>query len=244
MAGNKDNMRQAMRELLGKMASGAEPKPEVSAPVKPEETPWTPPAEPLARQVEEMFPEYGVYGGANASSASNSFKEFKDFKDFKGYTSERRDFGDAPATVISEGTFINGDIRSDGNVEIRGKLKGNLETAGNVRVSGKMIGDIRGESVTLISCAIQGNIVAGSTVSIDAGTLLVGDVLTGSLTTDGKVKGNIQATKSVVFQSNAVLAGNVTASVLSMAEGAKIQGVARVAQDKEVNSLFDENLEL
>lgn len=240
MAGNKDNMRQAMRELLGKMASGTEPKPNESAPVKPVEPQWTSPAENLSHEADDSFSEYDAYDG----SSSKDFKEFNDFKGFKDYRSDYSGYGEPAGTVISEGTFISGDIRSDGNVEIRGKLKGNLETAGSVRVSGKMIGDIRGESVTLVSCAIQGNIVASGSVNIDSGSLLVGDILTGSLHTDGKVKGNIQASKSVVFQSNAVLAGNVTASVLSMAEGAKIQGVARVAQDKEVNALFDENLEL
>lgn len=152
--------------------------------------------------------------------------------------------GRSGGTVIAAGTSIFGDIRAEGEVEFQGKLKGNLEAAGNVIVTGKVLGDVIGDAVELIGCAIQGNVIAASMLQVDAATVIVGDVTAQSLVTDGKIKGNLTVARSATFQQNAVLAGNVTAALVSMSEGAKIQGAVRITQDNETSALFGEGLEI
>lgn len=254
MAGNKENMKQAMKELLGLVGIG-----------------------PEADKEPAQEPEAGTETGHEEIVQEVTETVGKDFGTGEGQREERggffrrreeepvRDYGGAPAfdalrdleppkpaqegsspnlTVISEGTSLFGDIRSEGDVEVRGKLKGNLEATGRVRVTGKVLGDVKGDSVVLIGCAIQGNITAAASVKMDKDTIVVGDIVAGDLVTDGKVKGSVQVERSAAFQSSAVLAGNVTASLVSMCEGAKVQGTVRISEDSETNALFGENLDI
>jgi len=60
----------------------------------------------------------------------------------------------------------------------------------------------------------------------------------------GKVKGNLQIARSASFLPKAVLAGNVSAGMISICQGAQIQGAMRIAEDPETNSLFGDGLEI
>lgn len=142
------------------------------------------------------------------------------------------------ATVIAAGATFFGDIRAEGDVEVLGKVKGNLEATGNVRVLGKVLGDVKGEAVVLEGCTVQGNVTSTSYVSLDAGAMVVGDVLATDFQSDGKVKGNLQIARAATFSSCALLAGNVIAATIMMSQGAKIQGAVRIAEDPETNALF------
>ena len=144
------------------------------------------------------------------------------------------------ATVIAAGATFFGDIRAEGDVEVLGKVKGNLEATGNIRVIGKVLGDVKGEAVVLEGCTVQGNITSTSYVTLDAGAMVVGDVLATDFDSDGKVKGNLQIARAATFSSCALLAGNVIAATIMMAQGAKVQGAVRIAEDPEANALFGE----
>ena len=144
------------------------------------------------------------------------------------------------ATVIAAGATFFGDIRAEGDVEVLGKVKGNLEATGNIRVVGKVLGDVKGEAVVLEGCTVQGNITSTSYVTLDAGAMVVGDVLATDFESDGKVKGNLQIARAATFSSCALLAGNVIAATIMMAQGAKVQGAVRIAEDPEANALFGE----
>lgn len=144
------------------------------------------------------------------------------------------------ATVIAAGATFFGDIRAEGDVEVLGKVKGNLEATGNIRVVGKVLGDVKGEAVVLEGCTVQGNITSTSFVTLDVGAMVVGDVLATDFESDGKVKGNLQIARGATFSSCALLAGNVIAATIMMAQGAKVQGAVRIAEDPEANALFGE----
>ena len=144
------------------------------------------------------------------------------------------------ATVIAAGATFFGDIRAEGDVEVLGKLKGSLEATGNVRIIGKVLGDVKGDGVLLEGCVVQGNITSTSTVALDEGAMVVGDVLATDIDSKGKIKGNLQVARAATLSSTALLAGNVVAATIMMAQGAKVQGAVRIAVDPETNSLFGE----
>ncbi len=123
-------------------------------------------------------------------------------------------------------------------MEVLGKLKGNLEATGNVRVVGKVLGDVKGEAVVLAGCSVQGNITSTSFVSVDEGSMVVGDVLATDFESSGRVKGNLQIARAATFATTALLAGNVIAGTIVMNQGARVQGAVRIAEDPETNSLF------
>lgn len=312
MGGNKDNMRQAMKELLGLVGFGPEdageevkaveqkpePKPVVQErprvqeqpviqekpkvqekPVAQEPVPERPvapqpkierepvverrepvrqaPPEPkktpevemeetrqkVASTVERSFFSFGkpkakepTYEAPYTPPVSDRFPR----EEFSAVGEEpiRPPFIRPGATVIAAGATFFGDIRAEGDVEVLGKVKGNLEATGNIRVLGKVLGDVKGEAVVLEGCTVQGNITSTSYVSLDAGTMVVGDVLATDFECDGKVKGNIQIARGATFSSCALLAGNVIAATIMMSQGAKVQGSVRIAEDPETNALF------
>lgn len=299
MGGNKDNMRQAMKELLGLVGFGPE---ETEAKEKPAEVPEQPvvrekvtaapeqpktqtppaPAKPVAERpvqqprierepaverkepvrptaaevemeetrqkvastVERSFFSFGK-PKAKEPSVEDSFASVKEDSFFTRDVVEtpaddtvRPPFIRPGATVIAAGATFFGDIRAEGDVEVLGKVKGNLEATGNVRVLGKVLGDVKGEAVVLEGCTVQGNVTSTSYVSLDAGAMVVGDVLATDFQSDGKVKGNLQIARAATFSSCALLAGNVIAATIMMSQGAKIQGAVRIAEDPETNALF------
>lgn len=320
MGGNKDNMRQAMKELLGLVGFGPEegeetkaverkpePKPTVQAQPKAPERPAAPerpkveqpvmqekpkaperpvvqqpkierepaverkepvrPAAPVYRAPEPKTPEVELEETRQkvASTVERSFFPFGKPKakepvyEEKPYTPPvmerapvedfstpmeeepiRPPFIRPGATVIAAGATFFGDIRAEGDVEVLGKVKGNLEATGNIRVVGKVLGDVKGEAVVLEGCTVQGNITSTSYVTLDAGAMVVGDVLATDFDSDGKVKGNLQIARAATFSSCALLAGNVIAATIMMAQGAKVQGAVRIAEDPEANALFGE----
>lgn len=236
---NKENMRQAMKELLGLVGIGDQEAGEKEIDLKEQQ-------QEVAESVEKVFGP----GAQEEKRFSGGFIRREEPAPAYGAASETAPEPEdtrpirVSGTVIAAGTSIFGDIRAEGDVEIQGKLKGNLEAAGNVRITGKVLGDVKGDSIELVACAVQGNITAASRLCIDQGSIVVGDLIAADLVTDGKVKGSVQVTNSANFMRNAVLAGNVSACLVAMAEGAMIQGTVRIAQDGETNALFGDNLDI
>lgn len=242
MAGGRENMKQAMRELLGLVGIGPEgdkdkdlEKETVAAVEQPSQE------QEVSETVDRKF-----FGGGTVRQPEEKSLFGDEFRMEPEFTvPDTPNLAPAPnGTIIAAGTSIFGDIRSEGVVEIHGKLKGDLEATGDVRITGKVLGDVKGDTVVLTGCAVQGNVTAASSLRIDTGTIVVGDIIAMDLLTDGKVKGNVQVEKSAAFQKNAVLAGNVIAALVSMCEGAKVQGTVRISEDTETNSLFGENLDI
>lgn len=131
-------------------------------------------------------------------------------------------------TVISEGTFIDGTIRTEGSIECSGTVKGDIIAKGTVSIAGEHTGNIQGGQITFSHASIEGNVSAQGEVSVDNATKIVGDIKTGSMILDGKVTGSIFAEDLVVFQKDAVLSGNVQAARISMLEGARISGEVKM----------------
>ena len=280
MGGNKENMRQAMKELLGLVGFGPEegteakapqapveearpaaetvtrtvtmeqpkveptPEPKIEKPVAAEPTDMEETRKKVAATVEHSFFSFGkekakveepVFGEVKVEAVPEEKPYF--------ITQEepvRPPFIRPGATVIAAGATFFGDIRAEGDVEVLGKLKGNLEATGNIRVVGKVLGDVKGESIVLEGCTVQGNITSTSSVSLDEGAMVIGDVLATDIETNGKVKGNLQIARAAKLSSSALLAGNVIAATIMMAQGARVQGAVRISEDPETNSLFGE----
>ncbi len=141
-------------------------------------------------------------------------------------------------TRISKGTSIVGEIRSEGDIELFGDVQGNVETKGNMKIYGKVLGDLKGSSIELVASNMQGNIVSTAAVKIDDKSKVIGNVKADSLMFDGKLKGDIDVQKTVSFLKNALLIGNISAEVVSVESGAKIQGEMKISKSLSENA-FD-----
>jgi cytoskeletal protein CcmA (bactofilin family) len=84
--------------------------------------------------------------------------------------------------LISNGTDITGDIKSNGDIRIDGSLKGNLNTKGKVVIG--PTGRINGEIVcknSEVSGIIEGKIMVGQLLNLKASSKILGDIVTAKL---------------------------------------------------------------
>ena len=84
--------------------------------------------------------------------------------------------------LISNGTDITGDIKSNGDIRIDGSLIGNLNTKGKVVIG--LTGKVRGEVIcknSEISGLIEGKITVSQLLILKATSKIIGDIATSKL---------------------------------------------------------------
>lgn len=84
--------------------------------------------------------------------------------------------------LISNGTDITGDIKSNGDIRIDGTLTGNLSTKGKVVIG--PTGRVNGEVIcknSEVSGIIEGKIVVGQLLNLKVSSKIMGDIVTAKL---------------------------------------------------------------
>jgi cytoskeletal protein CcmA (bactofilin family) len=177
---------------------------------------------------EEEAPAYGepVFAPAQARAAEPA----RDYEsgDFSVLGPQK------DTSVIARGATVIGRIRTDGHMEIMGRVDGSIDADGDVAIQGQVIGKVKGNYLGLDSCRVKGNLSGASGVVVNTDSIVVGDVMTESILLDGKLKGNINANHTVAFKNNAYVIGDVQAGQLSVEAGAVLNGmVTTVGHDDD-----------
>jgi cytoskeletal protein CcmA (bactofilin family) len=81
--------------------------------------------------------------------------------------------------LLSNGTDITGDIKSNGDIRIDGTLKGNLNTKGKVVIgpTGKVCGEVICKN-SEVSGIVEGKITVGQLLNLKASSKILGDIVT------------------------------------------------------------------
>lgn len=103
----------------------------------------------------------------------------------------------APPSILSAGLTVNGDLTSDGEVQI--------------------------------DCLVNGDVTAGR-LAIGENARVVGEVVAEHVLIRGEVIGRIRA-KSVELDKTAKVRGDIWHELLSIAAGAKIEGLCKFAEN-------------
>ena len=213
-AGNSQDRR--FTHMMKRIWNGPE-EAEEGTQMKPERT-----NEPAAGQsnYNQRNESYGQNGARPAQPEFSGRGEFR-----------APDYGEdtKSTTVISQGTVIVGDIKSDSDIEMLGTVTGSISTSGSVKINGKQKGDVQGASVTLSSCTVRGNLSAAEDVTVDSDSVIVGDIKCGNLTFDGKLKGNVHVMGNVNCQGNSIIIGDIASTTITVDSGAKLQGKVQVS---------------
>jgi cytoskeletal protein CcmA (bactofilin family) len=87
--------------------------------------------------------------------------------------------------LISNGTDITGDIKSNGDIRIDGTLKGNLNTKGKVVIgpTGKVSGEVVCKN-SEVSGIVEGKITVGQLLNLKASSKILGDIATSKLSVE------------------------------------------------------------
>ena len=134
---------------------------------------------------------------------------------------------DESLTIIGVTTGLIGNLSVDGNLEIRGKIKGDLDVVKNITLNG---GDIEGN----ISCEnlknnpgaskIIGDINAKNDIYLNETNVMKGNIVAKNANIAGHLEGNIDCNNAVVISKTATIDGNITAATFQVESGAQING--------------------
>ena len=98
-----------------------------------------------------------------------------------------------------------------------------LEIHGDVKVSGSL----------LIYGKVFGNIQSNGTIQTANGSVVNGNISAKDASISGKVDGDLDVEKKVTLGDTSYLTGNLKASILTIEEGAKFDGVCSMAKNSQ-----------
>ena len=143
-------------------------------------------------------------------------------------------------SVITEGTIINGDIISNGSLDVRGQIDGNVSCNGKLTVTGVVNGNSNTSEFFADAAQIEGEVVSSGTVKIGLGSVIIGNVTSSSAVIAGAIKGDIDVQGPVVVDTSALVMGNIKSRSVQINNGAVIEGFcSQCYSDVDVQSLFD-----
>ena len=142
---------------------------------------------------------------------------------------------------ITAGMVINGDITSQGSLELVGAVHGNINVLGKMSITGVIEGNSQAAEVYAESAKITGEVRSLGTVKVGQETVIIGDIYATSAVIAGAVKGDIDVHGPVILDTTAIVMGNIKSKSVQINNGAVIEGMCSQCY-AEVNptSFFDE----
>jgi cytoskeletal protein CcmA (bactofilin family) len=102
-------------------------------------------------------------------------------------------------------------------------FEGKIRTPGSLRIDGRLVGDI----------------MATQNVSIGSTGDVTGNISAKNITIGGKVSGSVVAQEKLVFETKAVMRGDIRASKLVINEGALYDGQCVMSDAKAPSNLVE-----
>lgn len=177
-------------------------------------------AEEEAEEIEEAAQEETTYEELREDFTNSTYKGADDME--TGNFSEE-------TSVITGGMVVNGDIESEGSLDLVGKVNGDVIVKGKLNVTGHIVGNSEAKEVFAENAKITGNITSESSVKIGAGTVIVGNISAFSAAIAGAVKGDIDVHGPVILDSTAIVMGNIRSKSVQINNGAALEGVCSQA---------------
>ncbi len=105
----------------------------------------------------------------------------------------------------------------------------------NLGASVVIKGEITATENLVIGGRVEGTIlVEGGTLTLAAGSTVIGEVLAGAIEVLGQVEGDVVATERIAVRATAVIEGTVKTPLLSVMDGAHINGDVEMPARAEV----------
>ena len=137
-------------------------------------------------------------------------------------------------------TVINGDLQTDGCIDLIGTVNGAVSCDGKLIVGGSITGDVQVGELYANAARIEGDVHVVDAAKIGVGTVVVGNVFAGSAVIAGAVKGDIDVQGSVIVDSTAVIMGNIKSRSVQINNGAVIEGMcSQCYSEIDVKSFFE-----
>ena len=184
-------------------------------------------AETAAKDLSEAEP--AVEEPVSDETVYEELKEDLEKNDYKGAEKMEAGSYSDETSVITGGMIVNGDVESEGSLDVVGKVNGDVTIKGKLNVTGHIIGNSEAKEVFAENAKITGNVTSESSVKIGAGTVIVGNISAFSAAIAGAVKGDIDVHGPVILDSTAIVMGNIRSKSVQINNGAALEGVCSQA---------------
>ena len=143
--------------------------------------------------------------------------------------------------VLTDSMIINGNIATEGALDVRGSIVGNVEALGKLNITGAIQGNSQAAEIYAEGAKITGELRIGGSVKIGQSTVIIGNIYASSAVIAGAVKGDIDVKGPVILDSSAIVMGDIKSKSVQINNGAVIEGMCSQCY-AEVNptSFFEE----
>lgn len=144
-------------------------------------------------------------------------------------------------SVLTESMLINGNIATEGNLDLRGSVVGNIEVLGKLNITGAVQGNSQAAEIYAEGAKITGELRSMGSIKIGQSTVIIGNIFANSAVIAGAVKGDIDVKGPVILDTSAIVMGDIKSKSVQINNGAVIEGLCSQCY-AEVNpaSFFEE----
>lgn len=143
--------------------------------------------------------------------------------------------------IITAGMTIQGDITSQGSMDVIGSIIGNIEIMGKLNITGSIEGASSAADVYAEKARINGDIHSAGSIKIGQNSIVIGNIFATSAVIAGAVKGDIDVKGPVILDTSAIVMGNIKSKSVQINNGAVIEGLcSQCYADVSPTSFFDE----
>lgn len=144
-------------------------------------------------------------------------------------------------SVIMESMIINGNMATEGSLDIRGSIVGNVEVLGKLNITGTIQGDSSAAEIFAENAKITGEVKSMGSIKVGQASVIIGNIYATSAVIAGAVKGDIDVKGPVILDASAIVMGNIKSKSVQINNGAVIEGMCNQCY-AEVNptSFFEE----
>ena len=144
-------------------------------------------------------------------------------------------------SLITGGMTINGDVESEGSINLTGCVNGNITVLGKLNVTGSINGDSKAAEVYAESAKIIGEVVSEGAVKVGSSSVIIGNITANSAVIAGAVKGDIDVHGPVILDNSAIVMGNIKSKSVQINNGAVIEGkCSQCYADVNPTSFFED----
>lgn len=142
---------------------------------------------------------------------------------------------------VTAGMTINGDVISEGSMDLIGCINGNIEILGKLNVTGYINGNSKAAEIYADNAKINGEVVSEGAVKIGSSSVVIGNICATSAVIAGAVKGDIDVHGPVILDTSAIVMGNIKSKSVQINNGAVIEGMcSQCYADVNPVSFFDD----
>ncbi len=191
--------------------------------------------EPVVIPDPVTIPEPAVPKGSSQAAAA-----VQEYLNSDNTPQDRKQVLDETA-VITLGMEINGDVTTQGSLELVGRIIGNVNALGKLSITGTIKGNAKAAEVYAEGAQMNGDVVSEGAVKVGQSTVIIGNITATSAVIAGAVKGDIDVRGPVILDGSAIVMGNIKSKYVQINNGAVIEGMCSQAYaDVNPTSFFEE----